>query len=324
MTLFFLGCSQSNERYSNTENPEEATGYEEAQYDESSAPMETGSKRSASPQANTLAQQEKLNEIVSSSAATNVNIDEYRKIIRTAEMKFKVENVAQATYGIENIIVNLGGWVSYTKLASEVENTFTIKASEDSSLVITQYRVTNTITIRTPWENLDTTLKSLVPFIEYLDYRTVKAEDVTFDLLAEKMKQKRLADYSLRMKKYSSTSTADLTDHVTAEEQILTQQERADGAYIEELKLNDKIQYSTITLNIYETTKYSQWMTPNPETYKNYKPNFGKRMWEGILFGWIIIQEIIILITKLWGLILIGFGVFFLIRFLKRRYKSKK
>jgi hypothetical protein len=333
MVFLFFGCSQNQENIDKTEAPEETPAYEEtstayaddeAYYEEGTEQKDSRSKSSASPQEEARVQQQKLYEIVSSSAATNINIDEHRKIIRTADMKFKVDNVAHATYGIENIVVKFGGWVSYTNLASEVENTYTVKTSEDSSLVITQYRVTNTITIRTPWQNLDTTLKSLVPFIDYLDYRIVKAEDVTFDLLAEKMKQKRLAEYSARMKRYSNTSNADLTDHVAAEEQILRQQEEADRAYIEELKLYDNIQYSTITLNIYESSKYSQWMIPNPETYEDYKPGFGKRMWEAVKFGWIVIQEIIIVITRLWGLILLGFGVYFLIRFLTRRYKNKK
>lgn len=333
MVLLIFGCSQKQENIDKTEAPEESPAYEEtsveyaedeAYYEEPTEQSAGKSKSSSSPQQEAIEQQQKFYEIISSSAATNVNIDENRKIIRTADMKFQVDNVANATYGIENIAVQFGGWVSFTNLSSEVENTYTVKTSEDSSLVITQYRVTNTITIRTPWESLDTTLKSLVPFIEYLDYRIVKAEDVTFDLLAEKMKQKRLADYSARMKRYSNTSNADLQDHIAAEEQILRQQEDADRAYIEELKLYDNIRYSTITLQIYETSKYQKWMIPNPETFEDYKPGFGKRIWEAIKFGWIVIQEIIIVITKLWGLILIGFGVYFLVRFLTRRYKTKK
>jgi len=262
-------------------------------------------------------------QIISSTAATTTNIDENRKIIRTADLQFRVKDVAESTYEIEKIVQKHGGWVSESNLGTEQLLNYKIKVSEDSSLVISKYVVRNTIIIRTPFQELDTTLKSLVPLIEYLDYRIISAKDVTFDLMAEQLKQKRLADYNSRMKRHADTKPSKMDDLTEAERQMLIQQERADYAYIEELKLFDQIAYSTITIDMYETEKYEQLMVPNADEIKAYKPGFGKRFVNGLKFGWIIIQEIVLVVVNLWGVIVIGIGIFILVRYLTRKFSKK-
>lgn len=262
--------------------------------------------------------------IVSSTAASDVNIDEHRMIVRKADMKFRVKNVAQSTYAIEQITVRQGGWVAQTNLWSEPLSEHKIRISEDSSLVITRYVVKNTIILRVPYTALDTTLRSFVPLIDYLDYRIIQAEDVTLQQLAEQLKQKRLADYNQRMRRHADTKTSRLMDVTEAERQILLQQERADAAYIEELKLYDNIKYSTISIDIYETEKFEQMMVSNPDEIKSYRPGFWKRFVQSVSAGWIIIQEIVLFIIRLWGLIVVAIGIFFLVKFLKKRFRSKK
>ena len=55
---------------------------------------------------------------ISSSAAKQNNKDSTRKFIRTADVKFRVKNVIDVTYSIENICDKEGGFVTYTNLSS--------------------------------------------------------------------------------------------------------------------------------------------------------------------------------------------------------------
>ena len=131
------------------------------------------------------------NTFISSSAAVENGKDSNRKFIRTAELKFKVKSVIQSTYDIENITNRQGGFVTYTMLSSTVDNVTNTAISADSSLETTSYSVTNTITLRVPNTQLDTTLKEISRNIIYLDYRIIKAEDVALQLLSNKLTQKR-------------------------------------------------------------------------------------------------------------------------------------
>ena len=80
--------------------------------------------------------------VVSSSAAVE-NKNSNRKFVRTADVKFKVKNVAKSTYAIEDATTKFGGFVTYTNLQSNIHNEDRTKVSQDSTLVTTKYKVDN-------------------------------------------------------------------------------------------------------------------------------------------------------------------------------------
>ncbi len=114
---------------------------------------------------------------VSSNAAVEKK-DSNRKFVRTADLKFKVKNVAKSTYAIENIVTKSGGFVTFTDLKSNISEKSQTKVSQDSTLETTRYTVDNTITLRVPNTQLDTVLKSMAEEIAFLDSRLIKADDV--------------------------------------------------------------------------------------------------------------------------------------------------
>jgi CTP synthase (UTP-ammonia lyase) len=116
--------------------------------------------------------------IISSSAAIENKADTVHKFIRTAELKFKVKKVTEATYFIEDITRKMDGFVTYTNLSSHVTNNATTRISDDSLVNLTNFQVQNDMTIRVPNSKLDTTLKLIAKTISFLDYRIIKADDV--------------------------------------------------------------------------------------------------------------------------------------------------
>src|ERR1043165_1206073 len=134
-----------------------------------------------------------IDKVASSSAAVENKKDTAHKFIRTADIKFKVKNVVNTTYDIENIVNDQGGFVTYTNLNSIVNNKTVVPVSADSSLETTLYTYENTMTIRVPNTKLDTTLKSIAGLIYFIDHRTISANDVALSLLANKLTQERMA-----------------------------------------------------------------------------------------------------------------------------------
>ena len=187
-----------------------------------------------------------------STAARPTRLDSTHRFIRTADLKFRVKNVAWTSYHIEDIAVHFGGYVADTKLASQLYSNDEKPVSEDSSLQTMRFIVSNTIVLRVPVENLDTTLKSLVPFIDFLDYRNVNANDITLEMLANRLAQARIAKFNQRLAFSIDNKAGKLNDVQTAEESMLSQQENSDNALIENLRRDDRVKYSTITLNIYQ------------------------------------------------------------------------
>ena len=83
---------------------------------------------------------------ISSSAAVEPTKSN-RKVIRKADIKFKVKNVPKSTYAIEDAATKFGGFVTYTNLQSNISEKNETKVSQDSTLETTKYSVENNIII---------------------------------------------------------------------------------------------------------------------------------------------------------------------------------
>lgn len=78
-----------------------------------------------------------------------------------------------------------------TELKSNIVDVSTAKKSSDSIVETTRFIVENNMVIRVPNTLLDSTLKTIAKQIDYLDYRIIKADDVSLALLANDLSQRR-------------------------------------------------------------------------------------------------------------------------------------
>ena len=201
------------------------------------------------------------NIISSSAAAEPKNSD--RKFVRTADIKFKVKNVAQSTYAIENTTNKFGGFVTYTNLQSTVSEKSEVKMSQDSTLEITKYTVENNIVIRVPNTRLDTVIKTIAKQIDFLEYRVIKADDVSLQMLSNQMKQNRSSNQEKRLEKAIDTKGKKLNDVIAAEDNLNSQNEQKDNSKLENLSLQDQVNFSTLTLQIYQRETIKEEMVAN-------------------------------------------------------------
>jgi hypothetical protein len=262
------------------------------------------------------------NGIISSTAAIEKSKDTTRKFIRTAEIKFRVKSVLNATYKIEAIISNSDGFVTYTGLNSRIDNKSIFAISPDSSLETIYYTVDNEMVIRVPNAKLDTTLKSIGKLVEYLDYRIIKADDVKLKLLSNRMTQQRVLKNEGRLIKAIDERGKKLNETSTAEENLSRKQEQSDEAKVSNLALTDQINFSTIRLTIYQRQEIKRWLIGNDNNIKVYEPGFGKQLMESINFGWSILREFLLFLIKLWGILVFGIVIYLLIRLYRHKVKK--
>ena len=249
--------------------------------------------------------------------------DTIHKFVRTGDIRFKVKNVAHATYKIEDITRKFNGFVTYTSLNSRIDETSRRKISEDSILLTTYYTVENTITIRVPAKKLDTTLKEISQFVSYLDYRNLNANDVRLQILSNKLEKIRLERYNLRMSNISNSGNANyMDDKAYIEENILQKQAEKDRALIEDLSLEDQIEYATITLSIYQNEEAIHEMIANEENIDDYRPSVGSRLTESLKAGWYFIEDVFVGLVAAWPLWIILSVLYIILR--KNGYLKRK
>ncbi len=303
--LLMTACAQSNESKSPALPKEENIEYAMSSRNESS-----GAKA-----------KDETSMYVPSSAAVETGADTSRRFIRTAKLKFKAKSVINATYAIEEVVRQHKGFVAFTDLKSTINEVDHRAVTADSTVEITRYTITNTLTLRVPNKQLDSALKEIARNIDYLDYRVIEAEDVALSILEKQMTQRRAAKSEQRLAN-TFKGTNKTVDPTAAAELQNQQDEAADNAIIESLKLEDQIAYSTIELEIYQRQGVKREIIASAKEVDEYKPGIGSRFSDSLAFGWEIIVELVLFLSKLWVFILIGIATY--IAYKRKLFSAKK
>jgi hypothetical protein len=301
------------------EEASQASADSSSGYTSATAPSEYKSERAAESVSGDKEMNGNAETYISSSAAKVSAKDSNRKFVRTADLRFRVKNVIKATYEIEDIVVRQDGFVTLTNLHSTIDYVENTAISKDSTLESTHYTVQNNMTIRVPNRLLDTTLKQIAKLVDYMDYRIIKAEDVSLQLLTNRLSQKRLTQHEQHLREAIAQRGRKLEETVTAEDNLLNRKEQADNSMVSNLYLNDQVQMSTITLALYQKQAVQRELTLNDRNIEAYQPSFGSQILEALFVGWNVLQSVLIFIVKIWWLILLALGAYFL----WKKYRSK-
>ncbi|NHM07379.1 DUF4349 domain-containing protein [Flavobacterium sp. CYK-4] len=263
---------------------------------------------------------EKMGISADSTASPNANAIQMpeRKFIRTAELKFKTKNVSQSTDAIEETVRIAGGFVQDSELESTINQQFSTKISQDSTLETTKYTVENNIVLRVPNRQFDFVLKSIAKEITFLDSRHLKADDVALQLLANEMASRRSNQHQKRLEKAIDTKGQKLNQITEAENAVNQTGTAQDEKKIENLALQDQVNFSTITLHLYQKETIKQEVVAREKDASDYQPQLGIQLVDALKSGWYVLESVFVFLVRIWSLILIVLVLFLAIRKYKK------
>lgn len=241
--------------------------------------------------------------------------DSAKKLIRRAELSFRTPDVLQATLAIEDIIRANDGFVLENKLVQSVSGQFNTPVSKDSLMETTVFQITNNLVVRVPARQLDTTIRAIGRWSEQLDYRTITAEDVSLKALEEQLAQLRNQQYQTDLQRDIATNPAKLQDVVQARSNTLAARAAADAASLEQLRLDDAVQLSTLTITLHQrpVTKKVRIAQP-PQPAVAWTPGLATQLQKAFLTGWSGIQTLLVFLVGLWPLLLGGTLIWWTLR----------
>ncbi|MFV0418774.1 MAG: DUF4349 domain-containing protein [Dysgonomonas sp.] len=287
------------------------------------APLASKQKEELKDQTPELIHSEVSPNFISTSAANGINDDEMHKFIRTAQMKFKVKDVVEATQLIENIVLNNKGFILNSSIVNKQLSPHTINISKDSSLVTYYLNLESKLQLKVPSQFLDTTLRQIAPLAVSIDYRTVNADDVTTRLMSEKMAQTRMAKKQKRLSSAIDNKGQKLSDITNAEEALDNAMEQEDNAKIFEFITNEQIAYSTISIDIYQDIKEIKNIVTRIERFQEYESGIAVRIMNGLANGWFILVAVFVFLINIWPVVLIVFVIAIIyLRMKKKRNKG--
>jgi len=277
------------------------------------------------------AQEEAQSSKKEASLATNVDLKTHepadKKMIKTADIKFKVNNVVYSTEKIEELTVKYGGYMVLSDLRNDNVSIKSSRISRDSILISKQIEVVNHLKLRVPKARLDSFIRELSPLVVYFDYRVIQLSDATFQFISNQKRSNRLQKYDQRQTNHIDQKDSKLKETSAAEEGLLDRQNQADDLEVKSLELEDQVKYCNLTMEIYQKPLVIKEVIADFESASEAKIGFFTRAWESVHQGWTILEETILFFIKLWSLLVLALASYFIYKYvvaLYRKIKRKK
>ncbi|WP_299334837.1 DUF4349 domain-containing protein [uncultured Psychroserpens sp.] len=219
------------------------------------------------------------------------------KIIKSANARYKVENVKTATRKIKRIAQSYGAYISDLRFENNL------------------YQKENRFTIKIPQQYFDTMMDSIGFMVEFVEYENITTKDVTEEYIDIQTRLETKKEVKARYEMILRKNAITVEDILTTEDKLRIIQEEIESAQGRLKYLTNKVSYSTIQIDLYETVAYKE----EPESYS--KTFFAKGK-EGLTYGWHIIESLILALIYVWPLVIIGTVLFFVIRKKIRKRKA--
>ncbi|TCC97865.1 DUF4349 domain-containing protein [Pedobacter hiemivivus] len=240
------------------------------------------------------------------------------KIIKTADMKFRVKDVQSAKEKISAILKVEGGTIGEVSINSNIQNTEKVKYSADSLLELTAYRTEGVIMARVPSEKLDDFTNQVARMAVFVDHQSLKFDDQSLSYLTSELKSINRAEAVAQIekkdnKKKEAIASKDVSKSLALKDEYVDQK-------VKNMSIDSRVQYSDVTLNFYQDHTVKQIVVGN-DNLSDYRPPFFQRVVINLQSGWFIFKELILMLLNIWSiLVLIGAG-YFAYRYYKRQRK---
>ncbi len=218
------------------------------------------------------------------------------KIIKSANARYKVKEVKVATRKIQHMAQQLNGYISDQRFENDL------------------YKIENRFSIKIPQQNFNVMMDSISAVAAFVDYENITTEDVTEEFIDIETRLKTKLEVKERYEEILRKNAKTVKDILATEEKLRIIQEEIEAAQGRLNYLTNKIAYSTIQVDLYQTVVYKE----EPESYSR---TFLSKTKNGFSFGWAIIEFLALGIIYLWPLVIAGAGVFVFF-FVKRKSRT--
>lgn len=234
-----------------------------------------------------------------------------KKFVKTADINMEVKDVYDATVFIENQLKNFGGFVTVSRLNSNVISEDTFETSDSEAVLVKRYQAESTMQVRVPSEHLGEFLNAINDKKAFLNSRVILAEDVTDNDRISQLEQQKL--------KQTGAVIAKLKNNGEKVEKTEQNFSAINEDMIRNMKLADHLRYAMVEIYIKEpNTRIAEIAVANAGNMDNkYKFNFFYDAKNAFVEGFYLVQKFLVLLVHIWPILLSG--ALFLFFYRKRK-----
>lgn len=217
------------------------------------------------------------------------------KIIKTAKAKYKVKDVKIATHQIKQVVSQYGAYISDMRFENNL------------------YQKSNRFTIKIPQKYFDIAMDSIGNFAEFVDYENVTTQDVTEEYVDLQSRLKTKIEVKQRIESILRKNAITVEDILATEDKLRVIQEEIEVAQGRLKYLSNKVAFSTIHIDLYETVDYKE----EPVAYNK---TFWSKTKNALSNGWELIENLLLGLLHVWPLLIL---VSVLIIYIRKRLQHK-
>lgn len=199
------------------------------------------------------------------------------KLVKTAGIRFKVHDVEKSTRSVADLSHQLGGMVynqtmDYTETARNE-----LQVSHDSVLVVTAVMPQAQMTVRIPYNKLETFLYSVTAIGYFTSSSHLDIDDKSLLYLENILKQENRAEV-LEKQLTTNKQTLKATSLINVKDALIDKE-------ISNRAIDAAVNYSTVTLTLFQNTQVRKEFIAN-YAVNDYKLSFNRRICFAFSNGW--------------------------------------
>lgn len=220
------------------------------------------------------------------------------KVIKTADMRFKVKDAVQTKLEISKIVADLEGSIVESSIQTTTLDQERVAYSADSLQETTVFKAEGLIIARVPPAYLNIFSDLIAAGAEQVDSARMQASDQSIAYLRNSLKTKNREEALKAAKILTSREAKSGQELIAMKDGIVDRK-------MDNLDLNQKSKLSTVTLSFYQDKGVRKVIVAN-DNLVDHRPGFFKQLSTGLNSGWQMFQEFLLLIARSWILILIA------------------
>lgn len=237
-----------------------------------------------------------------------------KKFVVNVNSRFSVKDVVATTDTLENLTVQMGGYVQSSRIFHETNHVKTYPIGDGKLKTLTEFVRHGELIVRVPQRQVSEFLKGVQGQVVFLDNREFTAQDVALDLQRQALHAQIEAQKQAKLAELSATKTDDLSDKSAHVDDIIGSKYRQALAELDQKALAEQVAFSTILLNFHQNPEIFENIMPDTSAYidNDNRANFGHKLRQNLLDGWLIFLECILWLANFWAFV-VGVMVFTLL-----------
>lgn len=238
-------------------------------------------------------------------SAANSQSDPARKFIRTADLRFRVEDVYRSALAIEDLVAAHGGFVVSNRIRSEPRDVRRRAIGDGRLLELTEVQTTGDLTVRVPAARTQPFLRALAKEMTFLDARDFGAHDAQFDLLRQQLAFRR--GESLQQALGDAVEDGDRLDrkadaHAARGAALAAR----DEALVAQREFEDRVAFATVSLAMQQPPQLRRMELPDTAAaLERHRTPFLPRVAQALASGWRVFLDVLVGLVALWPLWLV-------------------